>query len=152
MYQHSKHVEQKIKQVTSVGLSLFNFMLCLDRDRQYYFTMTEDELAKCKLAEPGYKVCTHQHTLLSTLTTVSCAVTMLQRKNSLPSVCSTTLVRLSNTVWTQLNNNSWISFAPHPDIMTVLCHNSNPVDFRLKGVGKLQVYQGCKGYSTSTLL
>ena len=25
MYKHSKHVEQKIKQVTSVGLSLFNY-------------------------------------------------------------------------------------------------------------------------------
>ena len=127
-------------------------MLCLDQARQCYFTMTEDELPKCKLVDPGYYMCTHQRTLLSTLTTDSCAVTLLQRKNSLPSVCSTTLVRLSNTVWTQLNNNSWISFAPHPDIMTVLCHNSNPVDFRLKGVGKLQVYQGCKGYSTSTLL
>jgi len=36
--------------------------------------------------------------------------------------------------------------------MTILCHNNNPVDVRLKGVGKLQVYPGCKGYSTSTLL
>jgi hypothetical protein len=26
------------------------------------------------------------------------------------------------------------------------------VEVRLKGVGKLQVYPGCKGYSTSTLL
>jgi len=28
-------------------------VLCLDRARQYFFTMTEDELSKCKLAEPG---------------------------------------------------------------------------------------------------
>ena len=87
-------------------------VLCLDQDRQYYFTMSENELSKCKLAEPGYYVCTHEHTLLSTLTTESCAVTMFQRKNSLPSVCDTRLVRLSNTVWTQLTNNSWIYFAP----------------------------------------
>ena len=127
-------------------------VLCLDRARQYYFTMSEDELPKCKLAELGYYVCTHQCMLLSTLTTESCAVTMLQRKNSLPPVCDTRLVRLSNTVWTQLTNNSWIYFAPHPDIMTILCHNNNPVDVRLKGVGKLQVHPGCKGYSTSTLL
>jgi hypothetical protein len=43
-------------------------------------------------------------------------------------------------------------FWPHPDIMTILCHNNNPVDVRLKGLGKLQVHPGCKGYSTSTLL
>jgi len=36
--------------------------------------------------------------------------------------------------------------------MTILCHNNNPVDVRLKGVGKLQMYSGCKGYNTSTLL
>jgi len=29
-------------------------VLCLDRARQYYFSMTEDELPKCKLAEPGH--------------------------------------------------------------------------------------------------
>jgi hypothetical protein len=112
-------------------------VLCLDRARQYYFTMTEDELPKCKLAEPGYYMCTHQRMLLSTLTMDSCAVTMLQRKNSLPLLCDTRLVRLSNTVWTQPTNNSWIYFAPHPDIMTILCRNYNPVDVRLKGIGKL---------------
>jgi hypothetical protein len=55
-------------------------------------------------------------------------------------------------VWTQLANNSWIYFAPHLDIMTILCQDNNPVDFRLKVVGNLQVHPGCKGYSTSTLL
>jgi hypothetical protein len=55
-------------------------------------------------------------------------------------------------VWTQLANNSCIYFAPHPDIMTVLCYDSNPVDVHLKGVGKLQVHPGSKRYITSTLL
>jgi len=99
-----------------------------------------------------YYVCAHQRTLLSTLTTDLCAVTMLQRKNSLPSVCDNRLVRFSNAVWTQLTNNSWIYFAPHPDIMTMLCDNNNPVDVCLKGVGKLEVYPGCKGCSASIVL
>ena len=43
-------------------------------------------------------------------------------------------------------------FCPRPDIMTILCDNNIPVDVRLKDIGKLQVYPGCKGYSTSTLL
>jgi len=114
--------------------------------------MKEDELPKCKLAEPGHYVCTHQRTLLSTLTTESCAVTMFQRRGSLPSVCDTRLVRLSHTVWTQLTNNSWIYFALCPDIMAILCYENNPVDVHLKGVGKLQIHPGCKGYSASILL
>ena len=88
-------------------------VLCLDRTKQYHFTMTEDELPKRKTAEPGHYVCKHQRTLLLTLTTKSCAVTMLQMRDSLPSVYDTRLVRLSTTVWTQLVNNSWIYFTPN---------------------------------------
>ena len=95
---------------------------------------------------------TQQRTLLSTLTTDWCAVTVLQKIDSLPSVSDTTLVRHSNTVRTQPANNSWFYFAPHPDIMILLYHDNNPLDFRLKVVGNLQVHPGCKGYSTSTLL
>ena len=55
-------------------------------------------------------------------------------------------------MWTQLSNNSWIFYAPHPDVITILCYDSHPVDVNLKGIGKLQVHSGCKGYSTSTYL
>jgi hypothetical protein len=43
-------------------------------------------------------------------------------------------------------------YAPHLDTMTILCHGNGPVDLHLKGIGKLQLQPGCKGYSTSTLL
>ena len=36
--------------------------------------------------------------------------------------------------------------------MTIVCHENKPEDIYLKGVGKLQVFPGCKGYSTSALL
>jgi hypothetical protein len=83
-------------------------VLCLDQAKQCYFTMTEDKLLECKLAGPDRYVCTHQRTLLSTNATESCAVTLLQKRDNLPSTCNTRLVRLVNTVWTQLTNNSWI--------------------------------------------
>ena len=60
-------------------------------------------------------------------------------------MCNTRLVRLVNTVWTQLANNSWIFYAPHPDVMTILCHGNSPVDIHLKGIGKLQLQPGCAG-------
>jgi len=127
-------------------------VLCLDQNRQYYFTMQEGALAKCKLAEPGRYVCTHQRTLLSTVTTESGAVKLLHKRDSLPPVCDTRLIRLSNTVWTQLSNNSWIFYAPHPDVITILCYEHRHTDIHLKGIRKVQVYSGCKGYSSSTLL
>ena len=100
-------------------------VLCLDQTKQYYFAMTDVELSKCKLAEPGRYVCTHQLTLLSTVTT--CAVTLLHKRDSLPPVCETRLIRLSNTVWTQLSNNSWIFYTPHPDVITILCYDHSPL-------------------------
>jgi hypothetical protein len=55
-------------------------------------------------------------------------------------------------MWTQLANNTWIYFAPHSDIITIFCHDKNPVDVSLKRVGKLQVQPGCKGYGTVAIL
>jgi hypothetical protein len=83
-------------------------ILCMDRARQYYFTMRESELAQCKVLDAGQYVCTRQRTLLSAVTEESCAVLMLQRKETLPAECDTRLVRLSRTVWTQLTHNTWI--------------------------------------------
>jgi hypothetical protein len=54
-------------------------------------------------------------------------------------------------MWTQLLNNSWIFYAPQVDV-TILCHDNNPLDIRLQGIGKLQLHPGCTGYSPHTLL
>ena len=97
-------------------------------------------------------MCKHQRTLLTTAANDSCAVTVLQKRETLPSVCDTILVKLPHTVWTQLANSTWIYFAPHFDIITVLPHDGNPVGVSLKVVGKLQVHPGSKGYGTTTIL
>jgi hypothetical protein len=55
-------------------------------------------------------------------------------------------------VWTQLLNNSWIFYGPQVDVVTILCYDSNPLDIRLQGIGKLQLHPGCTGYSPHTLL
>ena len=127
-------------------------VLCLGQTKQFYSPMHEGELAKCKLAEPGRYVCTHQRTLLCTVGTESCAVALLHNRNSLPPVCDTRLIRHSNTVWTQLFNNSWIFYAPQPDVITILCYDNSPVEVRLKGIGKIQLHPGCTGCSPRTLL
>jgi len=82
--------------------------LYLDQTKQYYFALTNDELSKSKLPEPDRYLCTHHCSMLSIVTTEWCAVTLLHKRNSLPPVCDTRLTRLSNSVWTELSNNSWI--------------------------------------------
>ena len=124
-------------------------ILCMDCAKQYYFTMRESELAQCKVLEVGQYMCTRQRTLLSTATGELCAVLMLQKMGTLPAVCDTRLVRLSRTVCTQLTHNTWIYFAPRSDVITLLCQNGNPV---VRGVGKLQIRAGCKGYGTAAIL
>jgi len=141
-----------VNQNNFVYIDVGESILCIDRAKQYYFTMKEGELAHCKVLETGQYVCTQQRTLLSTSTGESCAVMMLQKKGTLPMECDTRLVRLSRTVWTQLTDNTWIYFAPQPDTVTILCQNENPVDVNFKGIGKLQIYKGCKGYGATAIL
>ena len=142
----------RVNQNNFVYIDVGDSVLCIDRAKQYYFTMTDNELAQCKTLEAEQYVCKLQRTLFSTVTVESCAVTMFQKRETLPVECDTRLVSLSHTVWTQLRNNTWIYFAPILDTITVLCNNRNPVDVGLKGVGRLQVYSGCKGYGTTAIL
>jgi len=109
-----------VDQVHFLYIDVRDSVLCLDQTRQYYFTMQEGELAKCNLAEPGRYLCTNQSTVLSTVTTESCEVTLLHKKDSLPPVCDTSFIRLSNTVWAQLSNNSWIFM--HHNLMSLVSH------------------------------
>ena len=127
-------------------------ILCRDQTKQYYFGMTEGQLAECKTIKPREYVCKHQRTLLSTAVTNSCAVMMLQRKDTIPPSCDMRVVRFPHTVWIQLRNNTWIYFAPHSDTLTIVCPNGNPIDITVRGTGKLYIYPGCKGYSTTAIL
>ena len=73
-------------------------VLCLAQTKQYHVPMTDDELSRCKWAEPGRYMCTHQRTLLSTVTKESCAVTLLHKGDSISSMCDTRLIRLQHSV------------------------------------------------------
>ena len=75
-------------------------LLCLDQTKKYYFTMADYLISRCKWAESGRYLCTQQRTLLSTVATESCAVTLFHKRDSISSMCDTRLIRLSNTVWT----------------------------------------------------
>ena len=72
-----------------VHIDMRDAVVCVDQAKQYYFSMREEELSTCKLGEPGHYVCTHQHTLLSTMNSKSCAVALLKKRDNLPPVAQT---------------------------------------------------------------
>ena len=135
-----------------VYIDVRDSVLCLDQTKQFYFTMQDSELTHCKPTELDKFVCTHQRTLLSTSAMESCALSLFLKRDTPSPVCDTRVVKLTNTVWTQLSNNAWIFYAPQPDVITLLCQDARSVDISLTGIGRLQILPGCKGYSTRTLL
>ena len=127
-------------------------ILCFDRARKPYFTISEAELALCKTVIKNSYICKQTHPLLSSCSLDSCAVKTLQPLRGVPTGCETRVVHLSNTLWIPLQSNSWIYFAPHVDTTTILCRNRQHIDVNLVGVGRLSVLAGCKGYRVSVVL
>jgi hypothetical protein len=120
-------------------------VLFMDQARQYYFTVDDKELERCKVMNAGSYLCKQRHPLLSSHLVKSCAVKMLQPRRTIPQSCETRIVQLSHTVRIQLVSNAWLYLAPHPDTVTVLCRDDEPSDVTLTGVSKLHIHAGCKG-------
>jgi len=127
-------------------------ILCVDKTRQYYCSSSDLELQKCKEPTKRRYVCKQDKPLLSSLVQEDCAVRLLKVWKTLPISCKVHLVKLTHTVWTQVNGNEWIYYAPGTESMTVLCNDRDPVDIPLKGAGKLVIDPTCKGYSKAALL
>jgi len=97
-------------------------------------------------------VCRQNKPLLSSLLQEECAVWLLKEQKTLPSSCEVHYVRMTHTVWTQINDNEWIYYVPSKHSITVLCAAQDPIDIPLKGAGKSSVNSNCKGYSRAALL
>jgi hypothetical protein len=77
----------------------------------------------------------------------------LQPRLNIPKVCDTRVIKIVNTIWTQLEKgNEWIYFIPSSDSITILCPEKEPVDIVLRGTGKISVQSGCKGYNVRASL
>lgn len=67
----------------------------------------------------------------------------------MPLICEKRVVELSNSVWTQLENNEWIYFVPSSESITILCNDKSPIDVVISGIGKLGIDENCKGFGRS---
>ena len=127
-------------------------ILCVDKTRQYYYFSSDIELQRCKEPTKERYVCKQDKPLLSSQVQEECAVRLLKMWKTLPNSCEVHFVQLTHTVWTPVNDNEWVYYAPGTDSMTVLCNDRDPVDIPLKGAGKLFIDSTCKGYSKAALL
>jgi hypothetical protein len=121
--------------------------LCFEQTSQYYFGISNTEFENCKKVDNQTKICTQKHPLLSSHLHESCAVKLLQQEVEIPKNCDTRLAQVKNTIWTQLDNNEWLYFAPVAKRVTVLCNDRDPLDVTVTGVGKITLHERCKGYS-----
>jgi hypothetical protein len=118
----------------------------------YRLCIDDDDLSKCKGTDPQSRICKQTRPLLSSHLEEVCVIKLLQQRSEIPKNCETKLVQIKNTVWTQLDNNAWIYFAPIKESVTILCMNQDPEDVMLVGVGKLALQAGCKGYTSVAVL
>jgi hypothetical protein len=128
-------------------------ILYVDQTRQYYFSTSREELRRCKRAQPNSYICKQNRPLLNSHMQESCAVKLLHPRTEIPKVCDIRIVKIEYTIWTQLEKrNEWVFFAPSSDSVTIICLGQEPVEIKLTGAGKLNIDQGCKGYSLTALL
>jgi hypothetical protein len=77
---------------------------------------------------------------------------MLQSLRAIPSSCSQRIAEINRTIWTQLDDNEWLYFAPRPDTLTILCSKQEPSDIEIEGTGKLTLHSNCKAYGVRVLI
>lgn len=90
--------------------------------------------------------------LPSSLVHEVCAVLHFKGCKNVPDSYEVNFEQLTHTVWTQVNDNKWVYYAPRTESMTVSYVDRTPVDIPLKGTGKLLIDPTCKGNSKAALL
>jgi hypothetical protein len=123
--------------------------LWIDQARQYCFLTDKEGMGVCKMMNTMLYVCKQNQPLLSSHLHENCLVKMLQPRGNVPTVCEKCVVELSNSVWTQLENNEWIYFVPTSESITILCTDQDPIDILVSGIGKLGISEHCKGFRRS---
>jgi hypothetical protein len=128
-------------------------VLYIDQTRQYYFLTSREELRFCKIAQTNFHLCKQSQPLLNSHMQESCEVKLLHPRAKIPKVCDIRVVNVEHTIWTPLESrNGWVYFTPVSESVTIVCHEKEPVEIKIRGTGKLDIESGCKGYSLAALL
>ena len=120
-----------------IYINIVKTNVCVDKSRQYYYFSSDMELRECKETIKHTYICKQDKPLQSSVVQDECAVRLLQTWKTLPNSCEVHFVKLTNTVWKQINDNEWIYYVPQSDSITALCNDRDPVDITLKGADKL---------------
>ena len=126
--------------------------LLMDTAKRYFTRLGTDGINACKIVSKAHKVCKQTQPVQLTHLDEECEAQMIEPIRSIPASCSQCIVELNHTLWTQLDNNEWLYFAPRSDVLTVLCSKHEPTDVKLLGTGKLQLNSMCKAYGNRILI
>ena len=147
-------IPKPLDQTKFLYLDTRNSFLWIDKVREYYFMTDKYWLDTCKELNIRAYVCKQDQPLLSSQVHENCMVKLLKSREStsIPTICEKRIVELSDSVWTQLENNEWIYFIPTSESIAILCNDRTPAEVALTGMGKLRINTNCRGYSKSALL
>jgi hypothetical protein len=108
-----------------------------DKTRQYYTSLRQRELCRCKLATSELRVCKQDLPVEIVHSVTDCETRLLQFSTSIPESCLQRVVALKDSLWTQLGDNVWLYEAPHSKHMATICPGQDPTDVTINGLGKL---------------
>lgn len=126
--------------------------LFIDMVKQYYVKINKVEFNNCKVLNNRWRVCKQEYPVLSSHLHEECEAKLLQHVKDIPSDCSQRVVKLSHTLWTQLESSEWLFVSPIAETLTVSCIGQQPSDVILNGTGKIKFLKSCKGYGSTTLI
>jgi len=109
-------------------------------------------LTNCRSVSSLLRVCKQTQPLQLTHLDDECESQMLQAVRTIPSTCSQRIAELNQTIWTQVDNNEWLFFAPKAELLSLLYSKHEPSDVTLTGIGKVKLNNLCKGYGSRILI
>ncbi|PNF33602.1 hypothetical protein B7P43_G14522 [Cryptotermes secundus] len=138
-------IPKPVDQTKFLFVDTRNSFLWIDKARQYYFMTDKYWLDTCKEVNIRVYVCKQDQPLLSSQVHENCMVKLLQSRESISPSCEKRIAELSDSVWTQLENNERIYFIPTSEGIAILCNDRNPAEVALTWIGKLRMNTNCRG-------
>jgi hypothetical protein len=113
--------------------------------------MDKEWIDSCKILNAMSYICKQNQPILSSHFMKIVWLNCCNLEEVFPSICEKRVVEISNSLWTQLENNEWIYFVPTSESVTVLCMDKPPVDIIISGIDKKGICASCKGFGKSAL-
>jgi hypothetical protein len=118
----------------------------IDNIKGVFAKLEQNDLQQCKRIQVKELICKQEFPLFSSHMSTDYEIQMSQPTQLVPQGCTWKAVELKETLWVNLQENTWLYVAPVPERLTVLCSGQEPIAVEIKGDGVLTFVSACTGY------